>query len=29
MKHPMANVGAVDDATHTLYAADPSAGPCR
>ncbi len=26
MGHPMANVGAVDDATHTLYAADPSAG---
>ena len=24
--HPMANVGAVDDATHTLYAADPPAG---
>ena len=24
--HPMANVGAVDDATHTLYAADPLAG---
>jgi DNA-binding beta-propeller fold protein YncE len=24
--HPMASVGAVDDATHTLYAADPSAG---
>ena len=26
MKHPMANVGPVDDAIHTLYAADPSAG---
>jgi DNA-binding beta-propeller fold protein YncE len=26
MGHPMANVAAVDDATHTLYAADPSAG---
>ena len=24
--HPLANVGAVDDATHTLYAADPPAG---
>jgi DNA-binding beta-propeller fold protein YncE len=24
--HPMANVGAIDDATHTLYAAEPSAG---
>jgi DNA-binding beta-propeller fold protein YncE len=26
MGHPMAEVGAVDDATHTLYAADPTAG---
>ena len=26
MGHPGANVAAVDDATHTLYAADPSAG---
>jgi len=24
--HPMANVGAIDDATHTLYASDPTAG---
>lgn len=24
--HPMANVGAVDDATHTLYASDPTGG---
>jgi DNA-binding beta-propeller fold protein YncE len=24
--HPMANLGAVDDATHTLYAADPTGG---
>jgi DNA-binding beta-propeller fold protein YncE len=24
--HPKANLGAVDDATHTLYAADPTAG---
>ena len=24
--HPIANVSAVDDATHTLYAADPTAG---
>jgi len=24
--HPMADVGAVDDVTHTLYAADPAAG---
>jgi DNA-binding beta-propeller fold protein YncE len=24
--HPEANLGAVDDATHTLYAADPTAG---
>ena len=24
--HPQANVGAVDDATHTLYAADPTGG---
>ena len=26
MGHPMANVGTVDDATHTLYASDPSSG---
>jgi DNA-binding beta-propeller fold protein YncE len=26
MGHPLANVGTVDDATHTLYAADPDAG---
>ena len=26
MGHPMAEVGAVDQATHTLYAADPAAG---
>jgi DNA-binding beta-propeller fold protein YncE len=26
MGHPMAEVGAVDDATHTVYAADPAAG---
>jgi DNA-binding beta-propeller fold protein YncE len=26
MGHPLANVATVDDATHTLYAADPSAG---
>jgi DNA-binding beta-propeller fold protein YncE len=26
MGHPAANVGAVDDGTHTLYAADPAAG---
>ncbi len=24
--HPQANVGAIDDATHTLYAADPAGG---